>query len=473
MLGTTNTRRGRTASSPRRDAGGISERTRGGWLAAAVLAALIVGAAQAGGQDIPMTKLLPGDGEAGDNFGAGVAIDGTIGIIGASWDSDNGTSSGSAYLFDLSTGTQLAKLLPDDGEAGDHFGCGVALDGPIAIVGALFDEDNGENAGAAYLFDTAMGAQLRKLLPDDGITEALFGSAVAIDGPIAIIGAPGDVGHGWNTGAAYLFDTATGAQLAKLLPNDGRVDDRFGSSVAIDGSLAIIGAPSADDHGSSSGSAYVFDTTTGEQLTKLILDDGAELDLFGSSVAIDGSLALVGTPRDNGDGDHTGAAYLFDCQTGEQLAKLTPPDDVMWVQFGSSVALDGKLALVGCLNDIGNDGSGAAYLFECRTGTLLAKLVPDDGAYLDFFGDAVALDGLTAIIGSPFDDPFGIDSGSAYLAQLPPAPGDLNGDGCIDQSDLGLLLAAYELNDAGDIDGDGDTDQSDLGILLASYGDGC
>ncbi|MCK4871281.1 MAG: hypothetical protein KAS72_01005 [Phycisphaerales bacterium] len=52
-------------------------------------------------------------------------------------------------------------------------------------------------------------------------------------------------------------------------------------------------------------------------------------------------------------------------------------------------------------------------------------------------------------------------------------PGDLNGDGCVDQADLGILLASYEIDASGDLDGDGDTDQADLGILLANYGAGC
>ena len=55
-------------------------------------------------------------------------------------------------------------------------------------------------------------------------------------------------------------------------------------------------------------------------------------------------------------------------------------------------------------------------------------------------------------------------------------PGDLNGDGCVDQSDLGILLADWGCtggNCPGDCDGDGDTDQADLGILLAHWGDGC
>jgi hypothetical protein len=55
----------------------------------------------------------------------------------------------------------------------------------------------------------------------------------------------------------------------------------------------------------------------------------------------------------------------------------------------------------------------------------------------------------------------------------PGIPGDLDGDGCVSQADLGILLGAYGVDDGGDLDGDGDTDQADLGILLGNYGVGC
>ncbi len=84
--------------------------------------------------------------------------------------------------------------------------------------------------------------------------------------------------------------------------------------------------------------------------------------------------------------------------------------------------------------------------------------------------------------GDPDDYPFGHgpqgDAIRIYnfvrcVRDLSALPGDLTGDGCVDQSDLGTLLAAYETDAGGDLDGDGDTDQSDLGLLLAHYGEGC
>ncbi len=117
--------------------------------------------------------------------------------------------------------------------------------------------------------------------------------------------------------AASILSTAPahadlGDQLAKLLPDDGAADDEFGRSVAISGTSAIVGAYLDDDDGTDSGSAYLFDTTTGQQIAKLLADDGAAEDRFGISVAISGATAIVGANRDDDNGNASGSAYLFD-----------------------------------------------------------------------------------------------------------------------------------------------------------------
>ncbi len=106
-----------------------------------------------------------------------------------------------------------------------------------------------------------------------------------------------------------------GDQLFKLLPDDGAINDQFGISVAISGATAIVGAPFDDDNGSQSGSAYLFDTTTGVLITKLLPDDGAEGDRFGRSVGISGNIAIVGAHFDNDNGLQSGSAYLFDASS--------------------------------------------------------------------------------------------------------------------------------------------------------------
>ena len=88
----------------------------------------------------------------------------------------------SAAAVHADLGDQLFKLLPNDGAPNDWFGYTVAISGPVAIVGAFVDEDNGTYSGAAYLFDTATGAQIAKLLPDDNEEGDQFGVSVAISG---------------------------------------------------------------------------------------------------------------------------------------------------------------------------------------------------------------------------------------------------------------------------------------------------
>lgn len=161
---------------------------------------------------------------------------------------------------------QLVKILPDDGEAGEHFGYSCAISGNIVIVGAHLDDDNGWNSGSAYLFDATTGQQITKLLATNGVESAHFGWSVDISGNTAIIGAVFDGYNGAFAGAAYLFDTNTGKQRAKLLPSDGVFSDYFGWSVGVSGAFAIIGAPFENGNGAESGSAYLFGSNNGIQI---------------------------------------------------------------------------------------------------------------------------------------------------------------------------------------------------------------
>ncbi len=364
-------------------------------------------------------KLWPTDGAGDDQFAYSVAISGTIAVVGARDDDDNGTYSGSAYLFDTITGEQLFKLLPSDGAEEDWFGTSVAMSGTTAVVDAYKDDDNGENSGSAYLFDTTTGLQLFKLLPDDGAANDQFGHAVAISGTTAIVAAIYDDDNGGASGSAYLFDTTTGLQLHKLLPNDGAGGDYFGSSVAISGTTAIVGASSDDDNGYWSGSAYLFDTITGEQLFKLLPNDGGSFDQFGWSVSISGTTAIVGAPLSESKGRETGSAYLFDTTTGQQVAKLRPNDGRKNDYFGVSVAINGITAIVGAEGDDDRGHhSGSAYIFNTTNGQQAAKVVPIDGKEDDLFGWSVSISGTTALVGAYANE----DKGSAYVFDLEGCP---------------------------------------------------
>ncbi len=380
-------------------------------------------------------KYLPSDGAGNDRFGTSVALDGTTAIIGAPLDDDNGPQSGSAYIFDTATGLQVAKLLPLDGAEDDRFGLSVAISGTTAIIGANENDDNGDESGSAYVFDTVTGSQVAKLLPLDGAASTLFGASVAISGTTAIVGAPGFGTEFVQPGSAYLFDTVTGMQTAKLVPLDAEEIDRFGGSVAISGTTAIIGASGDDDNGSASGSAYVFDTVTGLQIAKLLPLDGAAGDEFGSSVAVSGTTAIIGARQDDDNGSASGSAYVFDTVTGMQVAKLLPLDGAGSAFFGWSVAIDGGAAIIGARQDNAQgSSSGSAYIFDAPSWLQRTKLLPLDGAATDFFAESVALSDPFAIVGATLDDDQGNNSGSAYRFTV--SPPDCNSNGIPDDLDI-------------------------------------
>ncbi len=432
-----------------------------------------------------LAKILPDDGAVTDGFGKSVASSGTTAIVGASTNDDNGSGSGSAYLFDISDPTdpvQIAKLLAEDAAEFDQLGVSVAISGAIAIVGAHGNTDSGIQSGSAYLFDTANGRQIAKLLPDDGAAWDQFGLFVAISGTTAIVGAPTSTSKSSVLGSAYLFDIGdptNPVQIAKLLAFDGELGDSFGRSVAISGTRAIVGAARDGYNGFHSGSAYLFDIGDPKNIvliTKLHPDDAAEFNRFGISVAISGTTTIIGASGDDDNGLFSGSAYLFDTTEGSQIAKLLPDDGAFLDQFGLSVAISGTTASVGASggDDNGSD-SGSAYVFDFsdpRDPVQIAKLLAKDGAEADFFGNSVAISGAIAIVGAYGDDDNGGFSGSAYLFDASTCPADFNGDGNVEASDLAALLGNWGpcVGCPADFDDDGDVDAADLALLLGSWG---
>ncbi len=448
--------------------------TIAGVLASGVLAAVAPG--QVLNQDL---KLLPDDGAGGDEFGRSVAIADGVVAVGAWADDDSGSRSGSAYLFDASTGAQIAKLLPDDGALEDWFGFSVAIADGVVAVGARNDDDNGTESGSAYLFNASTGAQIAKLLPNDGAAGDEFGYSIAIAGGIVAVGAYLDDDNGSDSGSAYLFNASTGVQFAKLLPADSAEGDRFGSSIAIAGGLVAVGAYLDDDNGSDSGSAYLFDAFTGVQMAKLLPDDGAAFREFGRSIAIADGLVAVGAHRDNDNGFFSGSAYLFDASTGAQIAKLLPDDGAADDRFGLSIAMaDGVVAVGAWADDNNGSASGSAYLFDASTGAQIAKLLPDDGVAGDFFGWSVAIRDGIVVVGAWLDDDNGNGSGSAYLFfdTTPCSLADLSIPFNVLNFDdvLAFLVAFGSMDPAADLaEPSGVFDFNDVVVFLTAFGGGC
>ncbi|HEX2871591.1 MAG TPA: hypothetical protein VHP33_10050 [Polyangiaceae bacterium] len=193
-------------------------------------------------------------------------------------------------------------------------------------------------------------------------------------------------------------------QGATLKLANAKTNDRFGSSAAIDGSTLVVGA---------SGAAYVFvrsGTSWVQQGGALAAADGQAGDEFGYSVAISGDTIAVGARFHDvaGKVDH-GSVYVF-VRSGttwtQQGGALATSDGAAGDGLGNAVALSGNTLVVGAeaKNVGGNSLQGATYVFV-RSGTtwsqqaILAR--SNVGATL-LFGDAVAVDGDTAVSAANF-----------------------------------------------------------------------
>lgn len=322
------------------------------------------------------------------------------------------------------------SLQPSDLADDDYFGESVGISGDNIIVGALYDDDLGGSSGSACIFNCSNGtwSDYQKMTADDGETADNFGTAVAIDGEWAVVGAPYEDEGGTSAGAAYVFRSVGGIwdQYAKLVAADAQSYDHFGEAVDVSGDTIVVGVVDSDDAGEGTGSAYVFhlDGSVWTEQDKLLASDMESHDNFGFAVAISGDTVIVGAYRNDDACDppdsmcQSGAAYVF-TRSGSgwsQATKLLASDDEASDNFGYSVSIDGNRALVGApRNDSPASEAGAVYVFSGISGWgQVQKLTASDAEAVDRFGEAVALSGHHALIAAPLEDDAGIEAGAVY-----------------------------------------------------------
>jgi hypothetical protein len=313
-------------------------------------------------------KLVASDGYNNEYFGSSVSISGDYAIVGARYDTVGGPNSGSAYIFKRSgsTWTQEDKISASDGDDHDEFGVSVAIDGDYAVVGAYRNDDGGSESGSAYIFKRSgtTWSQQEKLVSSDAAMHDYFAHSVSINGDYTVIGAYGD---DTSKGAVYVFkrsDTAWSEQ-AKLVASDGYDNEHFGFSVDISNDYFIAGARYDAVDGPRSGSAYIF-KRNGEmwaQEDKISASDSDDYDEFGFSVAIDSDYAVVGAYKNDDGGSDSGSAYIFKRSgaTWTEETKLLASDGASTDVFGYSVSIYNTYAIIGAKNDDGEKGS--AYIF--------------------------------------------------------------------------------------------------------------
>jgi hypothetical protein len=339
--------------------------------------------------------LTASDGAYCDSFGSSVSISGNTIVVGAPQNYINcgPTGPGAAYVFVEPAGgwsgslTETAKLTASDGVLGEGFGASVGISGSTVVAGA---PAHSPNPGAAYVFAEpasgwVSGTQTAKLVASDGQAGDSLGFSVSVSGNTVVAAAPDATTSGVNQaqGAAYVFEKpASGwknnVQTAKLVASDGNEGAVLGQSVSISGNTVAAGAPGATIGANpAQGAAYLFVEPAGgwmnmTQTAKMTAAQGYAGDLFGSAVAISGDTLVAGAPYfEKGLGVRSpffreGLTYVFakpasGWTNNASTVYLTGSDAKFGASLGSCVGVSGNLVVAGAPNLA--HYSGGAYLF--------------------------------------------------------------------------------------------------------------
>ncbi len=353
-------------------------------------------------------KLVGATSMAGDTQGTSVALSGNTAVVGA----PPIFEIGSAYVYLRSAGrrwTEVAKLLPSDSASNDYFGYSVAIDGDEIAVG----QANDNHGGSVHLFERNQGG------PNawGEVTEVFVGGftldlgwSVSLQGDRLASGDP-------SSTMAFVYERdAEGnwVQSGAFDETGGFFVSNFGWSVDLDGDWLVVGNPQEDGFSNGGpGEAFVYRREGFGNWTKVKKLTHSGSDGLGTSIDLDGDLLAVGAQR---------AVYLFDRNAGGAnqwgLVKVINGSSGY---FGLSVSVQGDRLLSG--QDL-VAGEHVVRLFERHLGGENAFgevfSIPDPSSELfSFFGAASALDWPRLLVGSPYEDAVGPDSGAAYVFERP------------------------------------------------------
>jgi hypothetical protein len=334
---------------------------------------------QVSGAWTQVANLLAFDAFAGDQFGYSVALDGDRAIVGSPQDDDKGSASGSAYVFERQSGGSwvlASKLVAADGAIGDFFGRAVAIDGDRVMVGSVLDDDGAGNAGSVYVYERSIGGTwsfVQKLVAPSPEADARFGVELALDGDRAAIGATLDDEAALDGGEVYVFEHGFGgwSEVAELVAPDAAPSDEFGEALALVGDRLIVGVRKDDDGAIDAGSARVFERGAGgvwSEVAALRASAPVAGVLLGSSVALEGERAVVGATSEGSLPAAAGRALLFTRESAtvwHETAVLAPSVGSNGALFGQAAALSNGRALISAdQDDVGATNAGAAMVFE-------------------------------------------------------------------------------------------------------------
>jgi len=389
---------------------------------------------------------LHGSDEVNGDFGSAADIEGTTIAFGARF-----LGAGAAYVFqqvDLPAPFQEDKLLASNGASGDLFGSRIGIDGNTAIVGAYNKVD-----GSAYAFvrNGAIWSEQMELIGADvgqdiePDIDDRYAFDVDVSGDTAVIGARDHehddlvVDLGCNDscqGAVYVFvrNGTVWTEQAELTQGPSQI----GVAVAIDGDTLVAGARDADSaSGAGRGAAFVYvrSGTTWALQDTLEADPADNANNFGVSVDISGTTIIVGAEQPS-----TNIAYVFVRGAGNNWIledRLEHGDERLEDSFPHFVGVDGDAAVVGTAGAVAS-GAGSARIYERNNSvwSQTGRVAASDASNLDTFGEYVAMDGDTIVVGADDADVVYVFNrlGNSWSQQARVVPVDVLGGEALGQS---------------------------------------
>ena len=423
---------------------------------------------------IVITKRNPAPATS-DYFGQSVGCSSTVAAVGAPGDDDRGSFAGKVAIYER-TGEVWAyagTVYAPDAAASAQFGASVAVDRDLVLVGASAANAAGIPTGRVYVFARASGGwsvvqTIECPMPTYG---DLFGDKMLVRDGLLIVGARGNRPNGLaSAGAAFVFERAGNAFVfrQRITAPTPQAQALFGFSIATDGARIVVATPYETSGSTMTGAAYVYTRVDGTWTLESRLQGSNTPSRFGSSVAIDGDRLVVGASGDTYAGYEAGAVYGYRF-TGSwnATAVLRPSLNSDRTRLGTGVALSGPRLLASTKPD--QSGTGVTTLF-LEQGTDWVR------QSTQYSGNAVFMQRDFGMVGAPYSDELAVDSGAARIIMW---ASDCNGNGIPDRCDIDLG-AASDANGNGvpdacgeaiyDLDGNGFVDFGDVSVLLLNMG---
>jgi hypothetical protein len=437
----------------------------------------LTGSARA--SDAPIL-LNPGPLPDGAAYGYSIAVGENRIAVGAAIDSTLADFSGRAFLFDATHGSLIQILQPQSPAIGDFFGCAMAVGSGYIAVGSWGDDTLALNSGQVSLFELLSGAFIRNILSPAGTDAVRFGEKVlrASDGTLLVYG--GFHSNGGVGSSIYAFDPATDAVISEIRPSIPEVDDSFGLSLAEHNGLLAVGARDANQGADSrAGAVYLFNLATGEELAKIQGPSDRTLEQFGNAVAITTDrLAISERSLGNSAFD---SVYLYDISDLESpalIGRFDGPDAPGAFAPAASLLFSHDRLLVGKPSrTFSTDSYGVVDTYNAASGAFIERLHAPTPESTDQFGSAIGADHQTLVVGATQATGFNPGTGTAFMYRTTEvcAADFTEPNGILDFFDVAAFLEAFaQRSPTADLAAPaGVLNFFDIEAFLVSYSKGC